>query len=760
MKRALIALALVFHTSLGAQTDTLRGRELQPADGIGSLIDTLIGSAGGRGSASSAAGIQKVIVSDDTEQSITLVVSYAGLDGRRLSGEIIGDRRRSLREFRPVTADLAAGSSQTELTFTFADGVPEGATIDAAYVRLTVMREDRPFPEVTRTFRLPKRFRAGIRAENVVVRLVAKPIGTAIGLGPQPSFQPPPVVGPPLAPTRPGRPAGAVVRDHRTGQRVMTAPPPRTETAPGGGVVVHGTAVKRADAPAAPRDHRGGASGGAVGTRDHRAGANPTVVAKTAPAAQTLPPSKNLQVLSQFHFGILEADKRNFNAQGPGSAAIELLESLAAEDIESDLSRVSNISLRVFPDKNPASGVFYFLPRAYHVKWDPDSGYEFRMLYAAATAEGQAGEVAMASRFDGGIDLGERQFITELVRAYATRNRLTFKDNKVTLRPLPIDGIEVSLVDELKQYKIPAERTAIAKISDVLSEIEVSWITDAITKENLQLLLLDFGLTGEVTFTPSGGELGPQQVPVRIRFSDPGTFGRFRWRRDEAWQNPTPYPARAKYLHTLVVHPTQHTPIVYSWDLGGVQVPPKGRAEIDASKVPAWVDTHAKRMWIEYATVDECTPCDQEVIADVTGGVTSVGSSQIAFHTITPLADTGAYEVDIEVRSRYFDPRNRDMQTKGPVVLNADNQDMTVGPIYAPSGGASGSGGPLFEYRIDLVLKDGSTYKGTRWVRSDSLRVLVGTSQIEQSLGSLPRPATPAPSGADTPPPAPPQPPV
>jgi len=746
MKRALIALALVFHTSLAAQTGTLRGRELQPADGVGSLLESLIGSATG-GGAPSGGGIQKVIVSDDTDQAITLTVSYAGLDGRRLSGEIVGDRRRTLREFRPATADLAAGSSQAELTFTFADGVPEGATIDAAYVRLTVARPDRPFPEATRTFRLPKRFRSGIRAENVVVRLVAKPIGTAAGLGPQPSFAPPPMVGPPVpptsTPTRPGRPAGAVVRDHRTGAavrdhragaRVMTAPAPPPPP----------------DSAARPAER--------VAVRDHRAAVNPAVAAKTAPAAQQLPPSKNLQVLSQFRFGILEEDRRNFNAQGPGPGAIELLEDLAAEeDIASDLSRVSNISLRVFPDKNPDAGVFYFLPRAYHVKWDPDAGYDFRMLYSAAPAEGQAGEVAMASRFDGGIDPGERQFISDLVAAYARRNNLKLRDNKVTLRPMPIDGIDVSLVDELKQYKIPADRTAVAKISDVLSEIEVSWITDAITKENLQLLLLDFGLTGEVTFTPSGGGLGPQQVPVRIRFSDPGTFGRFRWRRDEAWRNPTPYPARAKYLHTLVLHPTQHTPIVYSWDLGGVEVPPRGRAEIDAGKVPAWVDGHAKRMWIEYTTVDDCTPCDQEVIADVTGGVTSVGSSQITFHTITPLADTGAYEVDVEVRSRYFDPRSRDMQTKGPVVLNADNQDMTLGPIYAPSGGASGSGG-LFEYRVDLVLKDGSTLRGTRWVRSDSLRVLVGTSQIEQSVGSLPRPpasAAPAPP-ADPAPAAPP----
>jgi hypothetical protein len=68
-------------------------------------------------------------------------------------------------------------------------------------------------------------------------------------------------------------------------------------------------------------------------------------------------------------------------------------------------------------------------------------------------------------------------------------------------------------------------------------------------------------------------------------------------------------------------------------------------------------------------------------------------------------------------------------------VLKADNQDFVVKPIY---NGDVPAGQPLFEYRLELAMPDGRLYRGTRWIRSDALRVLIGKSQLEQSLGTLP----------------------
>jgi hypothetical protein len=86
------------------------------------------------------------------------------------------------------------------------------------------------------------------------------------------------------------------------------------------------------------------------------------------------------------------------------------------------------------------------------------------------------------------------------------------------------------------------------------------------------------------------------------------------------------------------------------------------------------------------------------------------------------------------VRSKYFDPNDR-AQLEKAAVLKADGQDFTVGPIY---NGKRPAGEPLFEYLLELTMPDGTTLKGTRWIPSDALRVLVGRVQLEQSLGTLP----------------------
>jgi hypothetical protein len=69
------------------------------------------------------------------------------------------------------------------------------------------------------------------------------------------------------------------------------------------------------------------------------------------------------------------------------------------------------------------------------------------------------------------------------------------------------------------------------------------------------------------------------------------------------------------------------------------------------------------------------------------------------------------------------------------IVLKSDGQDFLVKPIFNVS---RPDGEPLFEYLLELAMPDGTIHKGTTWIPSDALRVLVGRAQLEQSLGKLP----------------------
>ena len=150
----------------------------------------------------------------------------------------------------------------------------------------------------------------------------------------------------------------------------------------------------------------------------------------------------------------------------------------------------------------------------------------------------------------------------------------------------------------------------------------------------------------------------------------------------------------------------------------------------------------AKRVWLEYAVDATCGPCDETVIRSITGGVSTSGPSQITFHTITPLAETGGYEIAAQVRSKYFDPQSHELQTK-TVVMSQDGKDFAIGPLYLGTRqpGESVQGDPIFEYLLTLTMKDGSTYRATRWVPSDDLRLAIGRHQLEEAFGSLPGPA-------------------
>ncbi len=360
------------------------------------------------------------------------------------------------------------------------------------------------------------------------------------------------------------------------------------------------------------------------------------------------------------------------------------------------------------------------------------------MIYSPTATEAQSGDVAIAARLDAGLGVRERQIASDLMAAYARSHGLPF----TALRACPIDSISVSIADDLRRYSIPSNKIAITGISDFLGQIDISWMADPVTKENLQQALVeDVGVSGRVTLYPSGGKLAPIDVPLRIRLADFVTFGPFRWNRAEAWRNRTPYPIRLKYLNALVLDPSSR-PIVYSWDLSSTVVPPQGRAQWVSGSVPGWIDSQAKRVWLEYAVDGSCSSCDDAVIHSITGGVSTGGPSQITFHTITPLADTGGYELAAQVRSRYFDPQSHDTQTK-TVVLSSDSKDFTLGPVYLGSRqpGEAVPGDPLFEYFLTLTMKDGTTYRASRWVTSDDLRLAIGKHQLEEAFGSIPGPA-------------------
>lgn len=664
----------------------LEGKELPLANEARSGFESVAGSLLGGGLKGQ---VTRVVVEEDAPRRLTVRVSYEGFPGAKLWGELLtGDRRRQIGIAMGEPVTLADAAADVELMFEAVSGI---TPTPSAVLRISVAAPNRRSASYVRLFRLGKEWLASeVSGADFSVTISPRPIGRTAQLGPTPAL----VV-----------PGGTA--------RVSPSAVSSSPSAP---------VMARAITPAAP-------PAPAPATRPLVAMRSTAIVSKAA--LQALPPAKSIQPIRASFYGLNPTDANN-GALGPAALPLRPFGDVRTEDINLDLTRVLNVFPEVYQDQRPSSGIFYVLPHGYALKWDEADGYAFRTIYAAASTPGASGQVMMAARLDAGFDARDFSIASKIVKAYADARQLTFTE----LRPLPIDTLSVSISDDLGRYSIPADRVSVHGLSDITGQLEVSWVTDERTKNFIQeALVQNVGINGSVTYAPTGRGLGPRMVPVRMQLADYSTFGPFRWDRT-GWKNPTPYPITLRYLHALSAGPGG-TPIVNSWSLGDTRVPPGGQVRWSSTSVPFWLDAQALKMWIDYAVDQTCTACGSNAIATLTGGVSTAGSSQITFHSLTPLAETGAHDVQVQVRSRYFDPRGEQMQMRS-FVVDADEKDFLVGPVFV-DGAAGSPGAPMFEFRLSLTMKDGDIFTGNAaWIPGDALRMPIGRRQLERSLGNLP----------------------
>ncbi len=723
-----VALAATFLLLHGlAWTDGfsgILGSELRPHQDVTSLLGDLLG--GGKSE------LTKVVVSEDSETRLGLQISYKRMAGRKLRGTILGVKGQAQPGVPVVVVPAPAADGQLDMLLALAPDLPEGTAFESTGLRLEVIREGRALPELVRTYSVTKKWQSEISPENLVLKVVAEPEGAAAQLRTQAGGAAGPIVKPPI-------------QVLKIDPKLLQAAPLMVQPAP---------APAAAPQPPPPAIQPSRGIRGRTVLGDRRITGLETSVDEPKPAETSASGSSRLVAASTMKLNLIPIEAYKFGVppavtdkggQGPANKPINWLTTIAVDpQVQLDYSAISRLWPHVYEDKNPASGIFYFLPRSYRLAWAPDEGFGMDMLYMAATPGAETGNVMMSAELDGGLDTSEIGFAQELVEVYCRKQGKTFTQ----LVALPISQAPAfSLADALgSQYAIPPEKIQVNAISDALGKVSLSWITDTVTKENLQLALTSgVGVRGTATLTPSG-EVPPLAVDVTINLADPDTLGRMYWTRGQNWRNTTPFPVILKRLCVLMLEDGTDTPAIYSWSLGNTQVPPKAQVEIDAGKVPAWIDARAKRMWLVYSVPEDRDreKYDNAVIAGITGGVTSLGTYNITFKTLNPLRDTGAAELSVRVRSKYFDPTSRDMRIKPDLPLTEDQTEFTLGPIHLVNRqpGEDIPGDPLFEYTLTVAMPDGTMHEGVNWIPYNKLRVLIGTVQIQQAVGTLPEAQT------------------
>ncbi len=221
-----ICIAAAHAAGRAGEPQSLVGTTLRAADDgealIGGLLEQLLGGGGAR---ATSRAIERVVVVEDSAQRLVVSVTYSGLANLRLAGELRGRDRRRLPYIvaQPVTLTDAAG--EAAIAFELQPGLPEGARIESASLRLVAFDPARSsVPVLSRVYALPKQWNATPAASNVIITVAPKAMGTAARLGSLPDYAAPPkvlvpiraaVMSPAAAAASPAAP-DRTVRDHRT----------------------------------------------------------------------------------------------------------------------------------------------------------------------------------------------------------------------------------------------------------------------------------------------------------------------------------------------------------------------------------------------------------------------------------------------------------------------------------------------------------------------------------------------------------------
>jgi hypothetical protein len=422
----------------------------------------------------------------------------------------------------------------------------------------------------------------------------------------------------------------------------------------------------------------------------------------------------------------------NLQPAGPAAQPLSFYEEIYKDYDFSSPREISDIALdQIYPDKNDTSGNYYYKPSAYSLAWKQEEGFKLNMLYGSGSSSSD-GQVSMSASLASNVSSNEYDFVKKMLTIYLKSKKKVFNDLQIILPNEP----KVNLRDNLSAFNIPSDKFAVSVSSSVYDNIDISW---TVKKEDADFLITTLGQNKNI-----GGEMvykinestNSYSIPLNLMIADKSTFGRFellpdQWRKTQ-WQNTTPFSVKLKNMHIVVMNKVggKVLPCVYTWALNNTLVLSKSKVQFDGALVPTWIDDPSKvlRMWMEYEVIP-CSECSQEIVDQISSGVSSGRQKSVKFHSMGLLKDYGVTFLKVRVRSRYLDPRGKATLEK-TITIDHDRQDYEAGPFYSWD-----DKDISFEYMISFVSDD-KTYGGTSWIATKDQQVFINKSAAQQSLGS------------------------
>jgi hypothetical protein len=418
---------------------------------------------------------------------------------------------------------------------------------------------------------------------------------------------------------------------------------------------------------------------------------------------------------------------------GAANQAISLFGMLRSDIEFSDPADISPILLsNIYFDKNPESGIFYYLPTGYNLQWNAQKGFDFKTLYQKGTSTDD-GKVNMTVILSPGISIQDNSFAKEFLAAYCKESHLKFTD----LTPILPQNPRISLQGSLQSlYGLSSDQINVSNSSSIYEPINASWSTDIdAANEMLTALGQGVGIAGNLSYKSDAQEQSGYSVPINIGLANSYNFGQIDLKdtpyRTTSFANQFPYPIEVNYLHVLVFNNVNGSlvPCIYSYSLGGAEVLSRSKMNLDASRIPAWIDSdpRVKKIWIDYS-LKSCTSCTEAVVEEISSGSSDDRVRTIKLNSMGVIRKYDVSFMKVVIRSRFFDPKGH-QQTERSFILDKDNTDIEAGPFYVWD-----EKDLSYEYRI-IMLNEEQTYEGTAWTASKDLELYINKGVVKNSLG-------------------------
>jgi hypothetical protein len=401
----------------------------------------------------------------------------------------------------------------------------------------------------------------------------------------------------------------------------------------------------------------------------------------------------------------------NTDAEGPGDE-VDLIQDLENANFKDK----EFLGIRVWEDKNPASGKYYYVPYYYSLDWDAskDDKHKYGMEIVYDTGpEGQ--DIGMGMRLRSSHSIAQEMFVKKILKARNSQFEGSLTELKGTTT--------VTMANRLTNLFGIAEEDIVVE-PPALNVVKISWLTNSVSKESLaSALTSQMGIDGEVVVSNSGAEV---PTPMLGHLATGRTYGRIDWDRDGGWENKTFHPVILKYMYAIKVG---NDLSIDSWDLDSARVPTGSRVKWDASEVPTNLEKDYDYVWFEY-DVESCDQCDRRAVQAITGSTSDPQKVTLSVNVMTPVSSCGLAAGLIKIRSRNLRPDGSELEIVDIAVTDQSSfeQDLYVLPEQSEQ--------QLAEYQILGVQASGQMLQTNKWLPINDTVIYVGSHQVAELHGA------------------------